>query len=90
MARLGVGVDVAPDGAAGALISQVDPGTAADEADLAAGDVVVAIDGDPVRDPDELRAEVVSRAPGTAAELIVIRDGERLTINVTLGSVATN
>ena len=66
------------------------PGTAADEADLAAGDVVVAIDGDPVRDPDELRAEVVSRAPGTAAELIVIRDGERLTINVTLGSVATN
>jgi len=90
LARLGVGVDVAPGGAAGALISQVDPGTAADEAGLAVGDVVIAIDGDPVRDPDELRAEVVTRAPGTATELVVMRDGEQLTINVTLGSVATS
>ncbi len=90
LARLGVQVNRAPDGAAGALIEAVDPDTAADEAGLVAGDVVVAIDGDPVRDPDELRAEVVSKAPGTAVELVVLRDGRQITLTAVLGSIATS
>ena len=90
LAQLGVSVGSAPNGDAGGLIQLVSEDTAAAAAGLEVGDLVISIDGDPIRDSEELRAEVITRAPGTDIELVLIRGEETLTITVTLGSVATN
>ncbi|NNL13658.1 MAG: PDZ domain-containing protein [Acidimicrobiia bacterium] len=90
LAQLGVSVGSAPNGDAGGLIQLVSEGTAASAAGLEVGDLVISFEGDPIRDSEELRAEVITRAPGSVVKLVVLRGGERLTIEATLGSVATN
>ncbi len=70
----------------GAYIDSVEPGSAAEEGGLEEGDLVVAIDGEAVRDFDELAAEVGARSPGETIELEVVRDGESFTVEATLGS----
>ena len=89
LALLGVEMAAAPNGDAGGLVTTVSPGTGADEAGLEVGDLIISIEGDPIRDPAELRAEVITRAPGTTIELILIRNGEQITLGVVLGSVGT-
>lgn len=46
------------------------------------GDVIVAVDGVPVRTPDELRREIGRRQPGDEVELTLLRDDERMTVSV--------
>ena len=67
-----LGLDVAR----GALISQVVPGSAADEAGLEAGDVVVSVDDRPVDDSSSLRNMVGLVRLGTEMEITYVRDGE--------------
>ena len=62
--------------AIGALVSQVVPGSAADEAGIQAGDVILAIDGRPVADSTELRNMIGLMRLGTDMEITYIRDGE--------------
>lgn len=52
---------------------------------LRPGDVIVAVDGAPVRTPDELRREIGRRKPGTRVRLTLRRDGKAT--DVTLGTV---
>ena len=63
---------------AGCLVTLVDPGTAADEAGLRAGDVIVSADG--MRTPDftTLRLLLMFKRPGQELQLEVLRDGETL------------
>ena len=89
LALLGVQVVGSSNGDAGGLIQLVEPGTAAADAGVEVGDLIIAIDGDPIRDPGELRAEVITRPPGTSIELTLLRGGERIVLTVVLGSVAT-
>ncbi|MBT8217600.1 MAG: PDZ domain-containing protein [Acidimicrobiia bacterium] len=90
LALLGVSVGPSPDGDAGGLIQDVSDGTAAAAAGIEVGDLVIAVDGEPIRDSEELRAQVITRAPGTVLNLELIRDGQQITIDVTLGSIGTN
>jgi hypothetical protein len=53
----------------GAEISEVAPGSIAEQSGLRVGDVINAIDGKVVRTPMELQAELSSRAPGTKMRL---------------------
>ena len=46
------------------------------------GDVVVGVDGVPVRNPGELRREIGRRRPGDDVELTVQRDGEAVSVVV--------
>jgi S1-C subfamily serine protease len=81
---LGVeGADPA-DGRAGALLTDVTPGSAADEAGLEPGDLVVAIDGEEIASFGELGAIIRSHDPGDEVELTVERDGAEEQITVTL------
>ncbi|HSK23441.1 MAG TPA: trypsin-like peptidase domain-containing protein [Egicoccus sp.] len=91
---LGVsGLDVSPEVAEefgleaprGALVDSVQEGTGADEAGMRPGDIIVSVDGEPLATMSELVAEVRRRQPGETLELGVVRDGEELTIEVTLG-----
>lgn len=83
-----LGVTIAPTetGRAGSVITTITPGTAAAQAGLQLGDVVVAVDGDPIADYIDLAAVIRNYAAGDTVTLEVLRDGERLFLDVELGS----
>jgi serine protease Do len=68
----------------GVLISQVMEGGPADKAGIKAGDVVLEYAGKPVKTPGELQNTVAWTAPGTKAGVVVLRDGKRHTLTVTV------
>jgi putative serine protease PepD len=70
----------------GARVVSVEPGSAAEDSGLQAGDVVTAIDERPVTSSTELTAAVRSRTPGDEVTLTVQRGGQSVTVDVTLGS----
>jgi serine protease Do len=66
--------------AQGALVQAVDAGKPADEAGIKPGDVVVEVDGRPVRNNREL-IDYISYLPvGSSVKITVIRDGQRRTL----------
>jgi S1-C subfamily serine protease len=85
----------------GALVAKVSNGGPADEAGIqgsdttidfqgqeiqAGGDVIVAVNGEEIVGESDLPRLIARLDPGDEAELEVIRDGERETISVTLGT----
>jgi S1-C subfamily serine protease len=77
------------DSASGAIVAYVLPNTAADRAGLRPYDVIARANGDSVADAASLTALVQSAKVGDALELTVIRDGEELAIDVTIGDQAS-
>ncbi|MGW5240819.1 S1C family serine protease [Monashia sp. NPDC004114] len=78
---------VAQDGSAkraGAQIAAVTSGTPAANAGLKEGDVVIAVDGNPVDSSTALVAQVRERTAGDKVTLTVLRDGKRQEVQVTL------
>ena len=86
MALLGVSSGRTTDGTAGALISQVVEGSAAEDAGLQVGDRITAVDGMMIRSSSDLRADVLVRRPGSGATLTVQRGGETIEVAVVFGS----
>ncbi len=84
-AFLGVNGDDVESGQAGAVIVEVTPGTGAEAAGIEVGDLVISIGGVEVQGIRDLAAQVRSYRPGTAVELVIIRDGQEITLDVTLG-----
>lgn len=70
---------------AGALVQEVVENTPASEAGLAREDVIVAVDGDPVRTANDLQHKIALRAPGERVPISVYRDGREMEITVRLG-----
>jgi serine protease Do len=68
----------------GALVATVSPGGPAARAGMEPGDVIVAFNGKPVANRDELVRTVVNTKPGTRADVKVIRDKQERTLNVTV------
>jgi serine protease Do len=60
----------------GALVSNVTPNSPAQRAGLQTGDVITAINGNPVSESNQLRMTVSMMSPGQDAHLKVIRDGQ--------------
>ena len=69
----------------GALVAEVTGKSPAEKAGLQSGDVVVEVGGKKVEGPTELQMTIASMAPGTKAELKVIRDGKDKQFTVELG-----
>lgn len=61
------------EGVEGVTIDQILPNSPAEEAGLDAGDVIVAIDGRPIKSLDGLKAELVKKAAGIDRELSIRR-----------------
>jgi serine protease Do len=72
------------EGAKGALVAEVVPGGAADRAGMKSGDVIVSVDGAPVRSSEDLPRIVARHAPGSHAKVEVQRAGKRQTIDIAL------
>lgn len=66
------------------LVSGIVPDSPAAEAGIMVGDVVTAFDGDPLVSFSELFPLVQSRQPGDVVTLELLRDGEPITVHVTL------
>ena len=64
----------------------IEDGPAA-EADIRRGDIVTAINGKQVQSANALRQNVASFAPGTKLSLSLFRDGQDLTVEVTIGEL---
>lgn len=78
-----------PDMAAGEVkgmrISGVTPGSPADRAGLKAGDVIVRFGGAEVTELYSYTDALRSKKPGDEVQVIVLRNGERVTLTATLG-----
>jgi S1-C subfamily serine protease len=84
----------------GSLLSEVVPGSPADKAGLkgpdgkltfqatpyeTGGDVILAIDGHPIVQPDDLARYIAAHQPGDTVKLEVLRDNEHKEVSVSLG-----
>ena len=72
------------DKPAGALIASVNPGSAADQAGLQSGDVVLSFNGRPVDRSGDLSSLVGQALPGDRVDLEVWRQGERRVLHARL------
>ena len=84
-AFIGVSGEQAVGDRAGALITEIFPDTAASQAGIEEGDVVVMMAGVEILGIADLQAQVRTHRPGDQIEMVLIRDGEEITVQVTLG-----
>jgi S1-C subfamily serine protease len=82
---LGVATYPAVGRDAGALVASLEDGGPGATGGLLVGDIVVALDGQPIGDPDDLRAALWDRGGQTVA-VEVIRAGARTTLAIAIGS----
>jgi Do/DeqQ family serine protease len=68
----------------GAIVTSVQPGSAAEKAGVKQGDVITSFGGRAVRDMNALRNRVAESAPGSRNELVLIRDGKEHKLTITL------
>ena len=69
----------------GVIVSQVQPGSAAERAGLKRGDVILALNGNLVSDPNSFRNEIAGTPPGRTVTLRIWRDGSEQELRPTLG-----
>ncbi len=69
----------------GALVTEVQNGSPAEKAGIKKDDVIVEFNGYPVTDAPSLRNRVASTKPGTRAKVGIIRNGERIDLEVEVG-----
>jgi S1-C subfamily serine protease len=69
----------------GVLITNVLKGSAAEKAGIRNYDVLVEFNGKPVKSASQLTIDVAALKPGTQVEVVVLRDGHRQNLTVTLG-----
>jgi len=81
---LGVGLEDRTDGGQGAVVTEVQDGTPADDVGIEVGDIVVAVDGVAVDGTAGLIAAIRDRAPGDELTIELHRDGETLEVDVVL------
>ncbi|UQU65978.1 trypsin-like peptidase domain-containing protein [Couchioplanes caeruleus] len=79
---LGVSVTEAEGG--GAVVSAVNPGSAAAKAGIEQGDVITAVNGKTVDDSDDLIAAIQSGKVGDSVSVKFTRNGQEQTVNATL------
>ena len=71
----------------GALVNQVQEGSPADQAGIQHGDVITFIDDMKIDSAPQLRLAVSQIPPGTQVAVTLLRGGETLELEVTLGSL---
>ena len=71
--------------ASGFVVGDVEPGGPAEDAGLQGGDVIVSLNGNPVKEWLDFRVAIASLTPGSEIELEIYRDGKKQTVDVVLG-----
>ena len=95
---MGIGIsDVTPENskffdvsdASGAVVTSVESGSPAAKGGLKIGDVITQLNGKKVTDAGELQMEVGQKTPGTAIKLEVVREGQSVSVPVTLEAMGS-
>ncbi|NRQ43381.1 Do family serine endopeptidase [Rheinheimera sp. YQF-2] len=73
----------------GAFVNEVLPDSAAEEAGLKSGDVIISMNGNKINSFIELRAKVGTLGAGREAKLGILRDGKERTVTVKLQELAS-
>ncbi len=73
--------------AAGALVSEPQRDSPAAKAGIESGDVIMSVDGTPVRDARELARRIGTMNPGTTIKLGLFHGGQEKTVTLTLGTL---
>ena len=81
------GLDLDRDGL---LVTQVEDGSPADKAGLRKGDVILSYNSRTVTEPSDLRSLVRNTEPGRSAALGIWRDGERRSLDLTVGTMSAD
>jgi serine protease Do len=71
----------------GALINAVEIDSPADKGGIEPGDVIVKLDGHEIIDADDLPHLVGMIAPETMTKVVIVREGKRKVLNVTVGAL---
>jgi len=69
----------------GALVGDVSSGSAAAQAGVQSGDVIVSFDGFDIYNPDELLQRLVIHKPGDQVNASVMRNGQTVNVTISLG-----
>jgi Do/DeqQ family serine protease len=77
----GVGADE------GILVSQVMPGSPAEKAGLKTGDLIIGMDGKPVKDPRQLQRVIAEAEIGKTLEVTILREKEKRTVKIQVGEM---
>jgi S1-C subfamily serine protease len=85
-AVLGISGTDAESGPSGALVAEVQPGSAAESAGIQIGDVITEVDGVRVQGIGDVAAQIRTHRPGDVLDLVVRRAGAEMTISAELGS----
>ncbi len=81
---LGVELVSRSDGGRGAVINSVTAGSPAASAGIRAGDVVIAADRTPIDGQAAFVAAIRDKSPGDSIDIVVLRDGQRVTLTAIL------
>ncbi|WP_296428385.1 DegQ family serine endoprotease [Yoonia sp.] len=79
-----LGAALGIDSGAGAVVTRVQPDSAADVAGLQPGDLIVSIDGRAIAGSADMRSQIGLKRLGRSIEIEIIRDGKTLTLEATL------
>jgi S1-C subfamily serine protease len=72
-------------GAYAALIEEIVPGSPAEIAGLLVDDLIISLDGKTFRSPQDLFAQIRAKPAGAKVKIVILRDGEKMEIQATLG-----
>lgn len=72
----------------GALVVEVAKDSPAQKAGIKQGDVLVAINGNEVKDASSIRLSISEILPGTTVPVRILREGKIMTVNVTMGDLS--
>ena len=70
----------------GAYVANVVKGSAAQQAGIRAGDVIVGIEGTKIQSANDLRVAIGKTRPGDKIAVTILRDGKQMTLQVELGA----
>ena len=73
----------------GALVGEITPDSPAAHSSLKQGDIIVAVNGQPVADATQLRTKIGMMDPNQTVMLKVLRNGSTQDVSVTLGNFPT-
>ncbi len=73
------------DSVNGAIVAKVTDGSPAEKGGLETGDTILEVNGKTVRSPRDLARKVARLNPKSDAEILILRDGEKVTQTVRIG-----
>ncbi|QCM09493.1 Do family serine endopeptidase [Agrobacterium tumefaciens] len=76
--------------ASGALVVSPQAGSPGDKAGIKQGDIITAVNGDPVKDARDLSRRIGGMAPNAKVEISLWRGGKSQSVTVTLGDLASD